>query len=191
MMKQGFLKELDHELSALSKQERDDILNDYEEHFTAGYEAGKSDEEIIASLGRPKDISQEILETSDVEVLIKEKEVVVLGDSHVKVVTQRNIGALICLLIFHGLIGFWIFFAVAMTIMSIFFAGLVMLASPLLYVIAMPWQGFYLQDFFIGLAFSGCGYFIALGMWRLGKVVGRVVVNHVKYLASLATGGTK
>jgi len=177
MTKKEFLKQLESELSALKKAERNDILNDYKEHFVAGYEVGKSDDEIIMALGRPEDISQEILEISQMEAQ--------------GIDTQQHVGAFICILIFHGLIGFWIFLSIVLAIVSMFFVGIVMLVSPILYVVGIPWQGFNWFEFFLGLIFSGSGYFMTFGMWHLGKIMRRFVVNHIKYLANLVTGGAK
>ena len=182
MTKKEFLNHLTHQLTVLSEAERHDILNDYEEHFVAGYELGKSDEEIINSLGTPETIAKEILEDTEVEIL---------ASTQVDTTSQRNIGALIALLMFHALFGFWVLFAASMAIGSLLFASVVMLASPILYLVAIPWQGFTPYEFFIGLAMSGCGYFLMLGMWHLGKGVVFLVINHLKYLISLATGGSK
>lgn len=58
MTKDKFLQQLRHSLKKLSKEEVADILQDYEEHFAFGLEAGKSEEEIAASLGSPAQIAK-------------------------------------------------------------------------------------------------------------------------------------
>lgn len=59
MNKQEFLKELKKNLRGFSQEEIDDILYDYEEHFSIGLSSGKTEEEIANDLGDPKDIAQQ------------------------------------------------------------------------------------------------------------------------------------
>lgn len=59
MSKSDFLKELSSLLSNLPSDERQEILFDYEEHFSIGTEEGKTEEEIISSLGTPKAIAKQ------------------------------------------------------------------------------------------------------------------------------------
>ncbi len=47
--------------------ERQEILRDYEEHFRAGKEEGKSEEEIVHSLGDPYALAKEILQDHPLE----------------------------------------------------------------------------------------------------------------------------
>lgn len=61
MTEKQFLNELELALTRLPSDERNDILQDIKEHFTIGREDGKSDSEIAASLGSPKEIAEELL----------------------------------------------------------------------------------------------------------------------------------
>lgn len=67
MTKNKFLQQLNASLKRLSEKERTDILKDYEEHFTFGLEEGKSEEEIVASLGSPAQIAKELLADYHIE----------------------------------------------------------------------------------------------------------------------------
>lgn len=62
MTEQQFIRELENELNQMSSEERDDILADIREYFISGREDGKTDSEIAASLGSPKDIAKDLLE---------------------------------------------------------------------------------------------------------------------------------
>ncbi len=53
MTKTEFLQELYNHLQPLSANERDEIIQDFEEHFSAGIENGKTEEQICAELGNP------------------------------------------------------------------------------------------------------------------------------------------
>ncbi|MBO8157332.1 MAG: DUF1700 domain-containing protein [Bacillaceae bacterium] len=59
--KEEYLKELERLLYRLPKEERDDILYDYQEHFTIGLQQGLTEAEIIQKLGHPKAIARELL----------------------------------------------------------------------------------------------------------------------------------
>lgn len=59
MNKAEFLDELRNGLKSLPKEQVDDIIYDYEEHFTIGLESGKTEEEISKSLGEAKTIAKQ------------------------------------------------------------------------------------------------------------------------------------
>lgn len=53
-----FLKTLMRCLKHMSAQEKQDIADDYREHFAAGLEAGKTEQEVAAALGDPKQLGK-------------------------------------------------------------------------------------------------------------------------------------
>lgn len=57
MNKNDYLNRLKTNLQGLSKEEIDDILSDYEEHFQIGLSKGKTEEEISKELGDPKEVA--------------------------------------------------------------------------------------------------------------------------------------
>lgn len=63
MKKNEYLDLLRYYLSNLPKNVVDDIINDYEEHFSIGLENNKTEEEISDELGSPKFIAEQFLET--------------------------------------------------------------------------------------------------------------------------------
>lgn len=60
MNKDEYLKELTRLLWKLPKEEREDILSDYREHFIIGIENGRNEEEIAEALGNPKNVAKQI-----------------------------------------------------------------------------------------------------------------------------------
>ena len=58
MTEQEFLAQLKKALKGLPEEDTREIFADYEEHFAAGLEAQKSEEEISASLGNPRTIGR-------------------------------------------------------------------------------------------------------------------------------------
>ncbi len=67
MTKNDFLNTLYQSLLYLPAKERQEILQDYEEHFAAGIGEGKSEEEICRALGDPKEIAQTYLQQNKAE----------------------------------------------------------------------------------------------------------------------------
>lgn len=65
MSRYEYLKTLESHLRlSLSRSEINDILRDYGEYFTEGENQGKSEWEIIAKLGDPKEVAQQIISES-------------------------------------------------------------------------------------------------------------------------------
>ena len=68
MKKEDFLEILrDYLKKGFSEDELTDILRDYEEYFVDGIIEGKSEIEIIESLGSPKEIANELLKESNIK----------------------------------------------------------------------------------------------------------------------------
>lgn len=60
MNKQEYIEELSRLLRKLPKEDREDIISDYEEHFAIGLGKGRSEEEISRALGNPKNVAKQI-----------------------------------------------------------------------------------------------------------------------------------
>lgn len=67
MTKDEFLNKLNEALRGLSLNERQDILQDYQEHFVIGLEEGKTEAEIAERLGSPNSIAKELLASYHIE----------------------------------------------------------------------------------------------------------------------------
>ncbi len=61
MTKIEFLQQLYNLLGGLPADERDDIIADFEEHFSVGTSEGKSEEQICSELGDPKSCAAQYL----------------------------------------------------------------------------------------------------------------------------------
>lgn len=60
MNRDEFFSQLIINLNHMPKEERDDILSDYEEHFRIGHEDGRTEEEIAEALGNPYTIAKQL-----------------------------------------------------------------------------------------------------------------------------------
>lgn len=59
MNKKEFLESLSKYLRGVPREDEQDIMNDFEEHFRMGEEAGRSEEELAKSLGDPKQLANQ------------------------------------------------------------------------------------------------------------------------------------
>jgi uncharacterized membrane protein len=60
MTRQEFLSGLRHGLAGLPAEEIDEIVNDYDAHFTEGIAAGRGEESVAAALGHPARLAREL-----------------------------------------------------------------------------------------------------------------------------------
>ena len=60
MKKDEYIGKLTKLLRKLPKEEKQDIISDYEEHFMIGLEKGRTEEEISEALGNPKTLAKQI-----------------------------------------------------------------------------------------------------------------------------------
>lgn len=60
MNKDEYIGKLTKLLRKLPKEEKEDIISDYEEHFMIGLEKGRTEEEISEALGNPKTVAKQI-----------------------------------------------------------------------------------------------------------------------------------
>ncbi len=60
MNKDEYLERLTELVKDMPKEEREDILLDYEEHFMIGLEKGRTEEEISRALGDPETVAKQI-----------------------------------------------------------------------------------------------------------------------------------
>ncbi|MBI5679606.1 MAG: DUF1700 domain-containing protein [Methanobacterium sp.] len=60
MNKDEYLEKLTKLVKEMPKEDREDILSDYEEHFRIGLEKGRSEEELSKALGDPKTVVKQI-----------------------------------------------------------------------------------------------------------------------------------
>ena len=58
MNEKDFLKKLSEKLKGISEEDEQDILNEYEQHFTIGLDKGRTEEELTDSLGNPIEIAK-------------------------------------------------------------------------------------------------------------------------------------
>lgn len=184
MTKERFLQQLDSSLKRLPLEERQDILQDYEEHFTNALADGKSEEEIAAGLGSPGQIAKELLASYHLE---KVENSMTTGN------IMRAVWAVIGLGFFNLVVVAGPFFALIGVLFAAWAVSAGFIVSPILMLIntAIYPESFTLFDLFFSLMLSGIGLFIAIGMFFASKTVFNLFIRYLKFNASIVKGGLK
>lgn len=182
MNKGQFLTKLDSSLKRLPLNDRQDILQDFEEHFTIGTQEGKTEEQIASLLGSPHQIAKDIIATYHLE----------------KVETKATIGniiravwATIGLGFFNLVIVIGPFLALIAVLIAGWVAGIAFIASPLLVFISLvifP-NTFELFNLFVSLAICGLGLFIVIGMYFATRTITQGFVRYLRFNVKLVKGG--
>jgi uncharacterized membrane protein len=183
MNKKQFLSEMERRLSRLPKDEKEDILQDYEEYFSIGIEEGKTESEIATSLGSPKQLSKELLANYHIEKMEA-------------TTTTRNMFRAVWAVIGLGFVNLVIVLGPFLVVLSLLLAGWITgvagALSPLLVIvntIVNP-EIFEWYDVFFSIAFCGVGLFILIGMYYASNGVKNGFLRYLKFNVSVVKGGT-
>ncbi|GAA1384859.1 DUF1700 domain-containing protein [Peribacillus castrilensis] len=182
MNKEQFLKQLNASLTRLSLEEREDILQDYEEYFEIGMEEGKSEQEISKSLGNPKQISKELMATYH---LGQVEQTTSAGN------VMRAVWAVIGLGFFNLVIVLGPFIALIGVVIAGWVSAIAFILAPLGALFNLVLGNFQLFDLFFALGLCGIGIFIAMGMFVATSALTKGFIRYLKFNASLVKGGLK
>ncbi|CAH0195521.1 hypothetical protein SRABI80_01703 [Peribacillus frigoritolerans] len=182
MNKEQFLKQLNASLTRLSLEEREDILQDYEEYFEIGMEEGKSEQEISKSLGNPKQISKELMATYH---LGQVEQTTSAGN------VMRAVWAVIGLGFFNLVIVLGPFIALIGVVIAGWVSAIAFILAPLGALFNLVLGNFQLFDVFFALGLCGIGIFIAMGMFVATSALTKGFIRYLKFNASLVKGGLK
>ncbi|OPY22826.1 MAG: hypothetical protein A4E27_01691 [Methanobacterium sp. PtaU1.Bin242] len=134
MNKEEYLKKLTKLIYKLPKEDRQDILSDYEEHFMIGLEKGRTEEEISMALGDPKTVAKQI----KAEYMVKKAE-----DKPSASSITRAIMAAAGLGIFNLLFFVLPTVVLTMVILALFVLGGAMVFGGILIILSSIFQPFY------------------------------------------------
>ncbi|MBS4210060.1 DUF1700 domain-containing protein [Bacillus sp. FJAT-50079] len=184
MTKYQFLKILDSALQKLPADERADILQDFEEHYSMGMAEGKTEEELSASLGSPQQIAKDLLATRHLE---KVEATATVGN------VFRAVWAVIGLGFFNLVIVLGPFIALVSIVIAGWVAAAGFIVSPFLVVLSsMIFPGnFELFEFFVALGCAGIGLFIAIGMFFATRTLTKGFIRYLQFNVKLVKGGLK
>lgn len=181
MNKLDFLEELTFYLQDVSSQEQQEIIQDFEEHFEMGRAEGKTDEEIVHSLGSPQQIAKELQSTQQFEK----------GKTNPSEQNQLRRTGIIIGLIFFNLI---IILGPSVGIAGIILAAWVVAFSFVaqLLIAGIQWiihpASFYLFELFTSITFAGSGLFIFIAANYITKAAVRIFSKYIAFNVRLVKG---
>lgn len=194
MNEEHFLTELKIYLSPLSKENVDVILTSFMEVFEEGKKGQMSEEEIAKSLGKPKEIAEEILQTF--HITVKEKKIYQndwqeiepeyyqapesFEDIYPNMSSPSNQGHLpllprILLLIFNVFVGFWVIFGLYAFLAGAWMTVIAFFISPFLSLVGFLFFPFSVNMFQLSfsLLLAGIAFFMV--------IIGRPITKFIHY----------
>lgn len=182
MTKMEFLQTLDRSLQKLNDKERQEILYDFEEHFSIGLAEGKTEAEIAKELGNPKMIAKEIL----VDYRISQAE----SEKSVKHIFQA-IFATISLSFFNIMFVLGPVLAVIAFYLSLCGVAIAFVLSPIGWLVSFL-IGFgeinAAQSFFVSIFLFGLGLMLSVGLYYFGKFLYELLLKYIKFNLRIVKG---
>ncbi|MGA2918480.1 HAAS signaling domain-containing protein [Methanoregula sp.] len=188
---QDYLNTLKDRLTGhVSREDLDDILSDYAEHFSIGKSEGRSEEDLCRALGSPDDVAREIRAS----YLVKKAE---------QSCGARNIWSAVVATLGLGLFNLAVvlvpFILLIALLTVIFVAGVVLvILGPLLLLVSIvqmlgitvstPWAS-PLAGIVISVGISVAGIFLIVAALGLGKFFYRVGIRYLKWNIRIIRGG--
>lgn len=182
MGRSEFLKQLEASLVKIPERDRQDMLYDFEEHFTIGLENGKSEEEVVKELGDPLMIAKDLI--ADYRIIEAENNRSVSNITRAMLATISlsffNVVFLLGPII--GLIGVYIGLCVTAVVITI---------SPLLVVFWAIFTGFedFMIQFFISIILCALGILLSVAMIYVGKFFYSLILRYIKFNVKVIQGG--
>jgi len=189
MNKKQFFEKLAMNLKGLPDDEIKDILDDFKEYFDIGKERGRSEEDLLSSLGEPRVLARQI----KAESYIKKAEETTSAANITRAVFT-SIG-----LSFFNIIFTLPLFVTVICILGVLFAVSVSLSATgvtgvlvsLLYPLFSRYLSFMVNPVAVGFAFLGLcsfGILFFVGNLYLSKLFYRQIVRYLKFNLSIIRG---
>lgn len=184
MRQEQFMSSLSHYLKPLSHVEREDILQDFKEHFINGLADGKTEKDISASLGSPEQIAKDMLANYHLE---KATKTATTGN------VFRAVWAAIGLSFFNLIIVLGPFIALVAIIFSGWVSGASFVVAPFLILLKFVLQpiSFEIFEVFLSLTMAGLGILVLIGMYYVTKYAFKGFILYLKFNTKLIKGGSK
>lgn len=184
MNKEQFFKELNHSLQTIPEDERQDMIHDFEEHFSFALAEGKTEEDIAASLGAPRQIAKELNASYHLEQV------------ETKATTGnvfRAVWAAIGLSFFNLIIVLGPFIGLGAIVLGGWVVGVVFTLSPFLVLVnaVIYPETFVYFDLFFSFILSGLGLLIAVVMFYVTRKLSNWFIKYLHYNIKLIKGGLK
>jgi uncharacterized membrane protein len=173
----------------LPKDELDDILSDYSEHFLIGKANGRTDEELWKSLGSPEDVAREI---KAMHLVRKAEDDRSCRNIVHAVVATLGLGLfnLVFVLVPFLLLGLMLLVIFIFGVVVTFF-GIVGILYSLLQMAGLSAFAIWyspLAGLFIAIGMMTTGLLVLIGNYYLGRLFYRICIRYLKWNISVITG---
>lgn len=206
MTKEQFFAELAKALDALPDNERNDILRDYEEYFIDAEGAGRSDADVIATLGQPAQIAKQLTANQH---LAAAKQQMTVG-SFLKATL-----AVLSLTIFNVGVVLSPLLSIAGVILALWIVSIALVLSPAIYGIVLLFripvtnvgdiyailntyefsastqQAFLQLGGFLTLIGVGCGILGCIILYYLSRLFITIFIKYMQFNVSVLQGSTR
>lgn len=189
MNKKEFMKKLDSQLKHVQKEEKEEILADYEAHFVEGKKKKRSEEQIAKALGDPKDIAKQL----KAEHLVKKAEDKSNWSNTWRAVfATLSLGFLNLIIVLGPFIGLVaVIIALFATSISIAASGVAMIVGGIVgFILTVhPLPSVALAGISVaGFGVGALGVLMTIGMWYLTKLFFKGVVIYLKFNMKIIGG---
>ncbi len=195
MDEREFIEMLRDRLKGIPEEELDDVLSDYREHIAIGLKKGRSEEEIVASLGDPKTIAKQIR----AGYLVRKAE-----DSNLTGDFMRAVFAFLALSIFNMFIILGPFLSVVGILVALFAAAASIIVIGILTFCTSILGPSYLDPFnglliidnmhpaagaFLSVGIIAFGLLVMIGNWLLLRAFYDLTIKYLKMNIDLINVG--
>ncbi|WP_217587657.1 DUF1700 domain-containing protein [Lentibacillus saliphilus] len=182
MTKEAFFTQLKASLNGMSEAEKQDILQDFEEHFAIGLAEGKTEHDIAEALGQPEQIAKELHATHHLEKV---------NDNMSTGNILRAVWAVIGLGFFNLVIVLGPFIGVVGIIFGGWMTGVSFVATPILVITSAVFNPdmFLWFDLFFALLLAGFGILLGIGMYYVTRLLIKGFVKYLHFNVRLVKGG--
>lgn len=191
MKKDEFLLELRNSLGNMPDADKQDVLNDYEEHFRVGMADGRSEEDIAQSLGNPRVIGN----TFRIDAMLDEPKE---GGGTSGASVLRAVFASISLTFLNLVFVVGPFFGLVGVLIGLWAVAFSMMLSGLRISLSFIWPIFAqiipnlfwdrVFMFFGGIGVGALGFLAILGMAIVTKWFFKGVASYVRFNARVISG---
>ncbi|MFT8709948.1 MAG: DUF1700 domain-containing protein [Sporolactobacillus sp.] len=181
-MENDFLKRIERQLRDIPSRDRQEILDDYRQHFDFGRSEGKSEQEIIDELGDPRLIAESIRSDYFAEAAHTEQKA--------NIVRCLFVGFVMVLFNLIVIVG--PLFGIIGGYFGLVAAAIGLMAAPFLSIFSLYESGLaaFLFTFFISLIACGVGMLLVAGLWIVGKGLWQLLVLYTRFNIRVITGRT-
>ncbi|SDX08647.1 Uncharacterized membrane protein [Marininema mesophilum] len=185
MMKDEFLKKLRSHLVKIPEKEKQEILSDYVEHFQHGFHKGRTEEEMVRTLGDPRKIARELIADYHLERAQENQSFVSLFRA---TFTFLGLGFFNLVFMLGPLI------IVLSVIFSMYVTSLILLITPLFAIEALLMESS-LLEFLLRLLTSligaGVGLLLGMGTVRFSRTFFGWFIRYLKSNLNIIKGVNK